>query len=90
MSENRQNNEPIEDKHYRKKSESGSDFVKYAALTSTPYIIIVYPIVGFVLGWLPVHFWNWPAWFPVITLVLGLVQGIREVMKVGSRIDSED
>ncbi len=50
-------------------------------------MLIVYPLVGFGLGYLTVHYWNWSIMVPVVTMILGLVQGIREVLKIGSKID---
>jgi F0F1-type ATP synthase assembly protein I len=68
------------------KKEPG-DIAKYAALSSTPTMLIVYPLVGFGLGYLTVHDWNWSIMVPVVTMILGLVQGIREVIKIGKKID---
>lgn len=64
-----------------------SDFARYAAFTSTPYMLIVYPLVGFGLGYLTVYYWHWSIFVPVVTMVLGLVQGIREVLKIGEKLD---
>lgn len=67
--------------------EEPGDIAKYAVLSSTPTMLIVYPLVGFGLGYLTVYYWNWSILVPVVTMVLGLVQGIREVIKIGGKID---
>ena len=69
-------------------SNQKGDLARYAALTSTPYILIVYPIVGFIVGYLPVYYWGWSIIISVVLMVLGLVQGIREVIKIGNRFEN--
>ncbi len=58
------------------------DWSLYSATT----IIIVYPVVGFIVGWLMVRFWHWPAWVPALTTVAGVVEGIREVYKLSKKV----
>lgn len=70
-------------------NEEPGEIAKYAVLSSTPTMLIVYPLVGFGLGYLTVYYWNWSILVPVVTMVLGLVQGIREVIKIGSKIDKK-
>lgn len=55
-----------------------------AAMLSAPTILIVYPLVGFGLGYLAVRFWHWPEWVQLITLLMGFVQGLREVYRLGT------
>lgn len=62
--------------------------IRQAALASAPTILIVYPLVGFGIGYLGMRLWNWPAWVAIITLLMGLVQGMREVYRLGQK--SED
>lgn len=66
------------------------EIYREGALYSAPTIIIVYPIVGFVLGWLTVRYWNWPFWVPVVTTVAGLVEAIREVYRLSKKIMDND
>lgn len=49
-------------------------------------MIIVFPIVGFFLGYLPTKYWGWPFWVPLITMLLGLVQAIREIYKLSKKV----
>ncbi|MCX6645545.1 MAG: hypothetical protein NTY09_04185 [bacterium] len=67
----------------------GSDLARYAAFTSTPYSLIVYPLVGFGLGYLTVYYWHWSIFVAVATMILGLIQGIREVVKIGENLDKD-
>jgi F0F1-type ATP synthase assembly protein I len=55
-----------------------------AAMMSAPTILIVYPLVGFGLGYLTVRFWHWPEWVQLVTLLMGFVQGLREVYRLGT------
>jgi hypothetical protein len=84
--ENKKGDEPGD----RKNSSFGGDWVKNAALMSAPTIIIVYPLVGFGLGYLTVKLWHWPLWVPVITMVMGLIQAMREVIKLGKKLQDRD
>lgn len=56
-------------------------------MLSAPTILVVYPLVGFGLGYAAVRFLHWPEWVPVLTLVMGLAQGMREVYRLGKRIE---
>ena len=64
--------------------------VREGSLYSAPTIIIVYPIVGFFVGYIPHKLWNWPIWVALITMILGLVQAIREIYKLGKKIYGDD
>ena len=55
-----------------------------AAMMSAPTILIVFPLVGFGLGYLMVRFWHWPEWVQLVTLLMGFVQGLREVYRLGT------
>ena len=61
-----------------------------AAMLSAPTILIVYPLVGFGLGYLTVRFWHWPEWVQLVTLLMGFVQGLREVYRLGTNSGKRD
>lgn len=61
--------------------------VRQAALASAPTILIVYPLVGFGIGYLGMRLWNWPAWVAIITLLMGLAEGMREVYRLGKKME---
>ena len=60
------------------------------ALMSAPTMLIVFPLVGWGLGYLAVKYWHWPAWVQIVTLLMGLVQGMREVYRLGMQIEKDD
>jgi len=64
--------------------------VREGSLYSAPTIIIVYPIVGFALGYMGYKLWGWPIWISMITMLLGLIQGIREIYKLSKKIYGDD
>ena len=72
------------------KIRKAADNFKDAALLSAPTMLIVFPLVGFGLGYWLMKIFNWPLWVPVITLVMGFIQGIREVINLGKRLDKSD
>jgi len=73
----------------RRKKRLG-ELVRERALYAAPTIIIVYPLVGFTLGYLTVRFWHWPFWVPILTMVMGLVQAIRELHSLSRKIYGKD
>jgi F0F1-type ATP synthase assembly protein I len=83
MSDKRYNPDPKTDKNDSKA------FAKYAAFSTTPYLLIVYPLVGFGLGYLTVYYWHWTIFVAVATMILGLIQGIREVVKMGENLNKD-
>jgi F0F1-type ATP synthase assembly protein I len=60
--------------------------IQNAAMMSTANIIIAYPLVGFGVGWLLVRYLHFPDWVMVVTMILGLVQGIREILNISRRM----
>ncbi|MFH1677173.1 MAG: AtpZ/AtpI family protein [bacterium] len=71
----------------RKKTRKAADNFRDAAMLSAPTMLIVFPLVGFALGCWLAHIFHWPLWVAVITLLMGFVQGIREVIKLGNRLE---
>jgi len=65
------------------------ELIREGALYATPTILIVYPIVGFLLGYLTVKYLGWPFWVPIVTMLLGLVQAIREVYRLSRKVYGE-
>jgi F0F1-type ATP synthase assembly protein I len=61
--------------------------IRDAVLFSAPTILIVYPLVGFGLGYLGYRLWHWPQWISIVTLLMGFVQGIREVVSLGKKLE---
>lgn len=92
------NNSSKNDKEITEKSEPSREkrksfwglSYKDAALAGAPTLLIVSPIVGFILGYLTVKYWNWPLWVPVLTLIMGFVQGIRETLKMSSKVQKNN
>jgi F0F1-type ATP synthase assembly protein I len=74
----------------QEKEQSRGAMLRSAALMSAPTILIVFPLVGFALGYLTVKLWHWPLWVPVVTLLMGFVQGMREVYGLGKKLERED
>ena len=62
------------------------ELVRERALLAAPTIVIVYPLVGWFLGWLTVKYWQWPYWVPILTMVAALVQAILELVKLSKHI----
>ena len=69
---------------------SGGASLRGAAILSAPTILIVYPLVGFGIGYLTVRLWHWPDWVPIVTLLMGLIQGMRDVYRLGLKIEKDD
>jgi F0F1-type ATP synthase assembly protein I len=70
----------------RKKKRPG-EIYRESSLLAAPTIIIVYPLVGFFLGWLTVRYWSWPDWVMLLTTLGGVVEGIREVYRLSKKIE---
>ena len=49
---------------------------------SIPMLLAAGPLVGFGLGWLVRRWTGWGVWVTVVFLLLGMVAGIRETIKV--------
>jgi F0F1-type ATP synthase assembly protein I len=79
-----------EDKKKPEDDNSPGSYVRNAAMLSAPTILITYPLVGFGLGWLGAKYWHWPDWIMLVTLLMGLVQGMREVYKLGMKLQKND
>lgn len=62
------------------------ELVRERALLAAPTIVIVYPLVGWFLGWLTVKYWQWPYWVPILTMLAALIQAIRELAKLSKHI----
>jgi F0F1-type ATP synthase assembly protein I len=57
---------------------------------SIPYIMLGYPIAGYFIGWFIMKTFHWPSWVPILVMMLALVQGFREVIRIAVRIAKED
>ena len=66
------------------------EIVRERSLLAAPTIIIVYPIVGFIIGYLLARQFNWPMWITMIPMLLGLIQAIREVYNLSKKVYSEN
>jgi len=64
---------------------SGID-ARDAVMLSAPNIIIVFPLVGFGIGYALAKAFHWPMWIAIITLLMGFIQGIREVIRLGEKM----
>jgi fatty acid desaturase len=64
--------------------------VRERTLYAAPTIIIVYPLVGWFVGWLTVRYLHWPFWVPIITMVAAVIQAIRELEGLSKRIYDDD
>jgi len=79
------NGENRDDRNSGRKKTFG-EIVRERALYAAPTIVIVYPLVGYFIGWLTVRYWGWPYWVPIVTMVAALIQAIRELIKLSRRI----
>jgi len=73
-----------------KRKKRPGELVREGSLMSAPTIIIVFPLVGYGLGWLGMNYLGWPWWVPILTMVAGLVQAIREVIKLAKKVYKDD
>lgn len=53
---------------------------------SIPTLLVSGPLVGFGLGWLMRRWFGWPEWVSYLMVLVGLVAGIRETIKVIRRL----
>lgn len=79
------NGENRDDRNSGRKKTFG-EIVRERALYAAPTIVIVYPLVGYFIGWLTVRYWSWPYWVPIVTMVAALIQAIRELVKLSRQI----
>jgi len=92
QTEDRDSGNPLNDESGpgKPRKKRPGELLREGSLYSAPTIIIVFPIVGYILGWLPVKYLGWPWWVPLITMVMGLVQAIREVYSLSRKIYGDD
>ncbi len=83
--EKRRNAESNEEISRSTKKRPG-EMLRERSLYAAPTIIIVYPLVGWFVGWFPYRFWHWPYWVPILTMLMGLAQAIRELYKLSRKI----
>ena len=57
---------------------------------SIPYIMLGYPIAGYLIGLFLQKTFHWPSWVPILVMMLALVQSFREVIRIATRIAVED
>ena len=81
--------ESTEPAETRRKKRPG-ELIREGSLMAAPTLIIVYPLVGFGLGWLCVKYLGWPWWVPLLTMMAALVQAIREVTKLAKKVYKDD
>lgn len=65
------------------------EIVRERSLYAAPTIIIVYPIVGFLIGYFLARQFDWPMWTAMIPMLLGLIQAIREVYNLSKKVYGE-
>ena len=57
---------------------------------SIPYIMLGYPIAGYLIGLFLQKTFHWPSWVPILVMMLALVQSFREVIRIATRIAVDD
>ena len=59
---------------------------------SIPYIMLGYPLAGYGIGWFIMRTFKTPSWVPALVMMLALVQGFREVIRIATKVavDNED
>ena len=57
---------------------------------SIPYILLGYPIAGYFIGWFIMKTFHTASWVPILVMMLALVEGFREVIRIAIRIAKED
>ena len=72
--------------HPSRRKKTFGEIIRERALYAAPTIIIVYPIVGYLIGYLTVRYLHWPFWVPIVTMVAGLIQAIRELHALSRKI----
>lgn len=60
-----------------------------SVMLSAPNILIGFPLAGAFLGWLLTKFLNWPIWVVPLVMMLGVIQGIREVIKLSKKSEGD-
>jgi F0F1-type ATP synthase assembly protein I len=55
-----------------------------------PYIMLGYPIAGYGIGWFIHKTFHAPAWVPIVVMMLALIEGFREVIRIAMYIQRED
>ncbi|HDS30615.1 MAG TPA: hypothetical protein ENN67_06165 [Firmicutes bacterium] len=90
MSEPESEKSPDRDEKPSKKTRSFGERYRESAMLAAPTIIIVYPLVGFFIGWLTVKYWSFPEWVMLLTLVGGVAEGIREIFRLNKRISQKN
>jgi F0F1-type ATP synthase assembly protein I len=53
---------------------------------SIPTLMVSGPLVGYGLGWLVRHWTGWGAWVEALLMALGMIAGVREVIKIIRKI----
>jgi len=83
MPNNKQNNRETKLSRYAKSRRTS------AAALMIPYLFVAYPIAGIIIGtWLDKKFHTSP-WLLLVFLILGMVEAIREMMRIAKRAEKE-
>jgi F0F1-type ATP synthase assembly protein I len=53
---------------------------------SIPMLLLAGPLVGLGLGWLLNRWTHWGEWLQWVFMILGMIAGVREVIKVIRRM----
>jgi F0F1-type ATP synthase assembly protein I len=60
-----------------------------ATAVAIPWIMLGYPVFGFLLGLFIQKTFNAPSWVPIVIMMLALVEAFREVFRIATRIEAE-